>query len=1234
MQSKHRSAIGLTILLASGVAMPAAYAAMLEDSFDHGELSRERWHIGVGKGKSFARLEPRDGGKCVHLFGGHASTSLRTRLAVPNNAYTLEYDFFQPADESAGYQAVVTHPRPEGQSHWWLEYGPGRFFLYTLGGGRWLNRWRATGLAANRWYRIRIRNTARAVQVTVFDDAGKKRLRQSPSVIHDEGGPAPIRFEAVGQERGAWGMKIDNVRLYLTPLDDRADYQHRIAALKAAQAALAAERVRQAWPEAGQVLQDAEQAFAAISQAGLGDWPAYVKASHAFDSALRRLSDQYQKAVLAKGERERAGWTLVDISSHFNAEAALHGIASPGLGPMADVSGVPFLLLSFGRNCLWQDLPSRSQNAIELAGSVKRLALLMAVKYEGRCYARDDSLVDVLQVELRYADGFRELVVPVPVGWQPDLPTGVGRPPFKNGKVDALVVDPGHAAALSHVVLCDDAISAGWALMGLSYQAGRAEELPVIRAQAPAAMAPERTLATVRGSANEVVIESAALRAVLDARHGLLRELRGDACGQLLTADKPSPFFAVQLGEELVYSDEFLVMGTRSQTTSGVATVTQRLRGPGEGGALEVTISLATPRMGAMTWAATLRNVGKEEIKPRLVFPLLDGMDLGPRPGWYFPQRGGAASSMPLEGLSSYGGMAWLQLMDAHRSDGGGLYMRCDDTTGMHKVFALRSSPDEDAKPRRIANIPKPAHAVDPWRARAGVHMSIQYLPRSLAPGQSWSPPSVTVAAHAGDWHAALADYRAWLKTWWRPRRPCPDRYKYGFYALVGGPPRDTHRNEAFGSYDWWHLSGFWTIDYPDDLPRELADLRKQAGSAARWDQAVGVYIEGMVLEKKRRIARERGADWAMMDDEGNYYTYYAREGNPVWNLCPAVPAWQQWDAQAYAEIARRVPLCAMYVDSTGSRWAEVCHNPAHAHDTPGIWVQGCAQLFEGIRQALMKASPQTAVHSEEPGSDYMALHEDGSWSHSLWTALSGDEAYNPAGLNYFRFALPEFKMYEIPAYTHALWRCKLAFFNGEGLWTGQPDELRRELFIRWFPTLREHAETFLSEDVAPAIQSVSPPLYMNRFRRRAKAIYTLYNAGLRTRRAEVRLPMPANGHVLDLLSLREMPFETQGADAVLRLRADPHEVMCLMVAARLLEATVADGRARIALAPGARGKALCAALIDGEGARRHKQEVNVPGGAEGVTVDLRERFAAAHGRALLRVVEPHATLDAAVVDW
>ena len=1252
----------------------------IADTFDAAALSEDSWRLAVGGNNSVARLEPRDGGQCLHLLGDRAATELATREPIPDIAYTLEWDFLQPAQEVGGYQAVVTHRRPEGNSYWWLEYGPERFFLYTVAGGVWFNRWQAYGFPTECWFHVRVQNTPASARVSLFDGKGEKLLAESPPIPHDEGDAGPIAFAAMGLDTGPWGMRIDNVHLSVTPVAERDDFRHREASLKAAQEAVAAERTRELWPESAAALQPAVAALEAIGRVPPEDWAAYVRANETFDAALREVAQQLHDRVLAKLATQDGRWVLVDLWQHYDTDAGLAGVGVPGPGPVVSVSGCPFLQPGFGRNCLLEDMPSRTRRAIKLPVEAKRIALLLAPLCGTELYAHDDSLVDVLQVELRYEDGFRERIVPGEEG------AGLAAVTPKLSPTDraatAAVVEPGHRAKLSEIVLCDDATQAGWALLGLSYEPGLPDEVPVIRALPQAGPGPKPGPTKLSRSADKTVIENRSLRLTFDPRQGLLRGLWGAACGDLIGAEAPSPIFAVKLGDRLVYSDEFTVTGVE-RTKQGAEL---HLRGPGSDGALEITLAVGGSTQSGVTLGASLRNTGAEVIEPRLIFPLLDGLDLGEKPGWWFPQRGGAASDLPLEGLSSYGGMAWLQLLEAHRAAGGGLYLRCDDTSGEYKVFGLRSSPTADARPRRIAEIPEPVHAVDPWRAPTGVHLSVQYLPRKLAPGGSWSPPSATLSPHPGDWHAALRDYRAWLKTWWKQVRPCPDVYRYGFYALVGGTPGDDQRGEEFGSYDWWHLSPLWTIDYPDELARELDELRKQGERASKWGERVGVYIEGMCLEKKRRIAGEQGAEWAMKDDRGGFYTYYSTDSNPVWNMCPAVKEWQQWDAAAYAEIARRVPLCAMYVDSTGSRWSEVCYNPAHHHETPGIWPSGCGELFESIRQSVMGVSPETAIHSEEPGCDLMALHEDGSWSHSLWTSVSGDAEYNPAGLNYFHFALPEFKLYEIPSYRHGLWRCKLAFFNGEGLWTSRPDPLRRELFIRWFPTLREHAETFLSDDLAPALPLVAPPLYLNAFRRGPQAIYTVYNAGLRTRTAWVVLDVPNNARLFDLLELtevehatrkpgttwrwdpdpetvrrlaenaeerrrggRELPYadepdvfdllsfapDSSGVRrAVLKLTLDPHEVKCLLATPRLMNAEVQGDTLRVSLPNGLLGGRLCAALIDEQGVRRQAQDLDVGQDPRELTLELPRLFGEQRGRVLLRLAGEHATADELCVAW
>ncbi len=1198
---------------------------LLKDDFE-GERISSIWRLEIGEGESFARLEPRGERQCLHLFGDHTATSIQSQGSIPNIAYTLEYDFFQPAEEVGGYQAVVHHSRPQGYSYWWLEYGPQRFFLYTLAGGIWFNRWQVWGIPENRWLHIQICNTPNSVRVRIYDETGGNLLGESPPIPHDDGAPSPLSFSAVGDQRGVWGMKIDNVQLNITPIPERDDYIQRKTLLDITRSTLMSEETLKVWKEAKATFLGLESAFEKISAVSPSDWQAYVEANESFDALLQKSGERYYKEVVSQVVKEKNGWIMLDLWEHFNTDALNLGIELPFTQPIVEVQGIPFLVQPFGRNCLWQDIPSRSRYSITLNSQAKLIALLLVPQYDEELYGHDDSLIDVLGVELLYIDGFRERVFPVPIGWQSLLPYEIGNPPMPNKKLNPYVIQPSHPAPISQIAFQDGAIQAGWALFALSYQPGLPTPIGAISLKTRSFRikpSPPAIFQTEEG----LILENSCFRLIFDKERGVLKEFRSPLIGNLISKENPSPFFAIQANEgRLVYSDEFK-MGNFSFEKRGEGAILRLSYTMGDIQELSVNVNIEAGKEGVMKWQAILKNSSSQPLKVRLVFPLLDGLNLGERVGWYFPQRGGAVSELPIEGLASYGGMAWLQLLDVYRPQGGGIYLRSDDTKGTYKIFSLRYSPDETKSPRRVKDIPEPAHSIDPWRVKMGIHLSIQYLPYEIPPQGSWSPPLATLCLHQGDWRQALADYRSWLKSWWKQARACPERYKYGFYALVGGAPADEQKGEEFGSYDWWHLSPFWTIDYPDELKSELEELKKQAGRAKGWGQAVGVYIEGMVLEKKRKIAKEKGEEWAMMDDKGRYYEYYSTESNPVWNICPAVKEWQRWDAETYAEIARRVPLCAMYVDSTGSRWAEVCYNPAHHHPTPGIWVQGCGELFETIRQKVMKVNPQIAIHSEEPGSDYMAVHEDGSWSHTLWTNLSGDIEYNPAGLNYFRFVLPQFKMYEIPSYRHALWRCKLAFFNGEGLWTSQPDALRRELFIRWMPTLRENADVFLSEDVEPALPILSPPLYINRFSKGEQTIYTIYNAGLRTQVAKLRIPLPQSGHIFDLLKLEELRFQKKGKEALIDISVDPHDVLCLLVAPKLMEVKAKGEKLFVKLAKGKiEAKELWIAKIDEEGVRKDIQRF--PLKETEFIIDLKKYYTETKGRFLLRLPLPHLTQD------
>ena len=54
----------------------------------------------------------------------------------------------------------------------------------------------------------------------------------------------------------------------------------------------------------------------------------------------------------------------------------------------------------------------------------------------------------------------------------------------------------------------------------------------------------------------------------------------------------------------------------------------------------------------------------------------------------------------------------------------------------------------------------------------SGCSYSLEYLPQTVHPGGGWTSVPVQVAVVPGDWRSQFREYRAWLRSWYRPRVP------------------------------------------------------------------------------------------------------------------------------------------------------------------------------------------------------------------------------------------------------------------------------------------------------------------------------------------------------------------------------------------------------------------------------------------------------------------------------
>jgi hypothetical protein len=181
-----------------------------------------------------------------------------------------------------------------------------------------------------------------------------------------------------------------------------------------------------------------------------------------------------------------------------------------------------------------------------------------------------------------------------------------------------------------------------------------------------------------------------------------------------------------------------------------------------------------------------------------------------------------------------------------------------------------------------------------------------------------------------------------------------------------------------------------------------LDALRKGIRAAHRAGGHLLFYVEGMIVWKRARIGRSRGADWALLDADGGPTEHY----RGFIHACPACVGYQDWLAKTLAEILRVTGVDGFFVDSILATHNHRCFNPAHHHPHPDVWNWGVRQLLRRIREELDRVNPEAVLFVEGCG-DLGREFADGFISHSH--ASTGGTFSEP----FVRFLHPDMRAYE-----------------------------------------------------------------------------------------------------------------------------------------------------------------------------------------------------------------------------
>jgi len=571
---------------------------------------------------------------------------------------------------------------------------------------------------------------------------------------------------------------------------------------------------------------------------------------------------------------------------------------------------------------------------------------------------------------------------------------------------------------------------------------------------------------------------------------------------------------------------------------------------------VDTTLHTTIAKNGEIEISVRFVNKSAEPLALKPTFPVIRGLSPstnGSELRYCFPQSGAIIGESPVRLRRQYGGLFPLQFVDVYHPEAGGIYVRTHDAGNNEKTFWL----EKDTK----------------------IALGVDYPEQTIAPGETLALPTAVIGAHQGDWHDALDAYRRWVSTWYRPVVPRKEWFRKIFNfrqvflhynsAIGSNGVFDHTKSEyrfneeinnsiaAFGKVDYIHVFD-WGFDpqqgrvgdyKPWSYLGGLAHFREEILRLRGSGIPVGLYFEGYMLDSKSTVAKEHGQQWQLLNDKSEPYS----SRSDRYYVCPHVEEWQAYLSRTVERVCKETTADGYYLDQFGFNYQYPCHNETHGHPVPSSQIQGEAEMLCRVRNAL---PAEKVLYTEETPTDVSSQYQDGSFTYAISRAR---KTFMPVALNLTRFALPDFKTFEIIICDRPLLddydAVKQVFFNGEGIWLEGPlsepqwftDGLC-DLISKTHAILCEHSDAFGSDRPVPLVGTLNPFIFANKFPVENKTVWTLYNSSYSTVRGYL-LEVEHSPEAIYYDLWNNMPIEGKntGERRLLNIEIGPRDVGCVM---------------------------------------------------------------------------------------
>ena len=432
--------------------------------------------------------------------------------------------------------------------------------------------------------------------------------------------------------------------------------------------------------------------------------------------------------------------------------------------------------------------------------------------------------------------------------------------------------------------------------------------------------------------------------------------------------------------------------------------------------------------------------------------------------------------------------------------------------------------------------------------------VNLQELFSRLAPGQSRNLPEIRWQPHEGDWHSAMAIYRKFLDSFYRPvkaqNKPffrntlvntcyhttntlawrfykvppilAKDKSKYYIDEVVDFETSHLGRKPDF-VHLWWSYSddedrfqyGNWSSE---PYYRQSGGLKKFREAIRYFQEKKGIPIS-LYTVSDRCMNKDMPTNFPLKEAALTYYP----DGTPLANAnetytCLNYDRWVDFAVADLSRLMRDTGAKILYSDVISSFNNSKCYNPRHGHEVPSNSIKGDIKFMSRLREAL---PDDVALWTEYGQPDSASMYSDGFISYYFMElneffapVYDIDDRRNETGFEApftaVRYLLPNYKLFGLPGGIEAgnkPSQVDYIFFNGEvfheDTWFLHESNVRKRN-NRALSIKDRYRDCFLTANPEPRVPTRMGNVYANRFPGDGRTVWTLLNASPMSRCGEV----------------------------------------------------------------------------------------------------------------------------------